>query len=327
LSICGCVRTRQRLTVEQAVGELDAQDETSQALGDFFKKLPDLVADLKDANTSFSDMPQISILDSMDDRTAKDQLNKLLASPMDYLGLMVKYEEFSKQSATMFNDVNNAIKAAAGAVQDNSLSSSKIDAFDKCSENLESLVIRGKSVVEADRMAQVKTITYLRGVIENNKRKAIGAKIVAAKSQVSASVVPSDNAATKMVLDDLALRMPDVKYQLFAALFEGLISYNYRAGTGRSSSFIDINADSDSTKYSDAYNRIKSTLNQSDESLFNLVWSPDSLIASTADIGPGLTFQADWKHVLKRDAIVPFTIPLTHSDLDGWSYLRTNTFS
>lgn len=183
-------------------------------------------------------------------------------------------------------------------------------------------------MVEADRLAQVKTIAYLRGVIENSKRNAVAAKITAAQSRITTSVKASDNATTKESLDQLKLRMPDVKFQLFAALFEGLLSYNYRAGTGLSCRVINVSmsADSDSSTYSAAYAQIMRTLNQSDETLFNLVKSPDDLVATTADSGPGQTFQADWKHVLKRDGTVPFTIPLTHPGLERWSYLRTNSF-
>ncbi|KAK5709512.1 hypothetical protein LTR17_019739 [Elasticomyces elasticus] len=307
---------------------MDAKDETTTAFQEFFKKVPELLKELKSANTSFNEMPNIAVLDGLNAKIATDELNKILALPLDYLGLLVKYEEFAKQIGGAFKDVNEAITRGAAAVNDKTLRNSKIAAFEECFENIESIVIRGKAVVEADRIAQVKTIAYLRGVIENSQRKAMAAKIAAAQSSVTASTKASDIVAMKAALDQVRLRMPDVKYQLLAALFEGLISYNYRAGTGLSSSYlnVDVSADSDARQYAKAYSQIQKALIDSDEKLFNLVWSPDDLVATTGDSGLGQTFQTDWKRALKRDGIVPFTIPLTHPDLDRWSYLRTNSF-
>ncbi|RKL33538.1 hypothetical protein BFJ72_g10054 [Fusarium proliferatum] len=228
--------------------------------------------------------------------------------PIDYFGLLSDWEEIKVQVDEMFN------------VLKYKLGSDTIPGLEEYQSALKKMIIRGKTLIEAQRQMQLDIDAYLGGVAENALRTKRKADIQKAAKEIAGNTFPAHNH-----IDALSRSLVVVKRVAILRLHQYLLRLRYV-----SSRYSDISISASPEMSVDDLEAVVRNLVSQVDSLgkgaHNNQTVPQIEFSTNNDKDRNI-FVPEWKTWLKENGEIPFLISYKHPSGYGYYDLRINRIS
>ncbi|KAF4950595.1 hypothetical protein FSARC_13130 [Fusarium sarcochroum] len=228
--------------------------------------------------------------------------------PMDYFGLLSDWEEIKVQVKELFN----VLKFKLG--------SDTIEGLEEYQSALSNMIIRGKTLIEAQRQLQEDLRSYLRGIAESSIRAKREAEIKKAAQDIAAGTLP-----TSKHIDDLSASLVVLKRAAVLRLHQYLLRLRYL-----SSRYNDIRVNASPEMSVEQLETVKRNLASQVEERGTGTQNKQDLPLiefSTNDDQDCNVFVSGWKTWLRELKQIPFEISYKNPAGDRYYDLRVAKIS